>query len=554
MSSSFQSLKLVFVFLFCLGSTQLFAQKILTNQQWQEDLAFLQETVHKDHSFLFKKVSAADFDAEVAKLKAAIPTMADHEVMVGLQRIVSLFKYGHTDMGFKGAIPYHKLPINLYDYKDGMYIEGGHQSQAKVIGAKVIAIEGMSISDALEKIKPTVPIENAHYFKAFGISNLLIPEVLHAQRITSTLQKKITFTLEKNGSTFQHTFDAWKSEDVPRTEYSRMKVEGEWLSARSQEVTPLYLKDLDKIYYYEYLAAEKTVYVRHSKIRDDSEENIKAFYKRVFEFIENNDVEKFILDVRLNGGGNNFLNKPIITGVIESKKINQPGKFITIIGRRTFSACQNLVNRLNNYTNVTFVGEMSSENVNFYGDARTYKLPNSEFPVYLSFAWWQDNAPWDNPSGMIPEVPVMMTFDEYASNKDPELEAALAFKVENAVIDPMERLTELFTAGKMGEVEAEAARMIKDPAYSYYDFESEFVSAADQLLTGGNLQGGMFVLQLVTKSFPESGPAWATMGKGLEMMKDAGKAKEMYQKALQLDPKGTAGKMAKERLMALEKE
>jgi hypothetical protein len=101
MSSSFQSLKFVFVFFLCLGSTQLFAQKILTNQQWQEDLAFLQETVHKDHSFLFKKVSATDFDAEVAKLKAAIPTMADHEVMIGLQRIVSLFKYGHTDMGFK---------------------------------------------------------------------------------------------------------------------------------------------------------------------------------------------------------------------------------------------------------------------------------------------------------------------------------------------------------------------------------------------------------------------------------------------------------------------
>ncbi len=31
-----------------------------------------------------------------------------------------------------------------------------------------------------------------------------------------------------------------------------------------------------------------------------------------------------VLDVRLNGGGNNYLNKPVVTGIIESKKINQP--------------------------------------------------------------------------------------------------------------------------------------------------------------------------------------------------------------------------------------
>jgi len=552
MSLLLQSIKMTLVGIVCFSATQLFAQKDLTTEEWREDLKFFQETVHNENSFLFKKVTAAEFDAEVAKLNAAIPQLEDHEVMVGMLRIVSLFKYGHTDMGFKGGVvPYHKLPINLYEFKDGMYIEGGHQSHAKAIGAKVIEIEGMPIAEALEIIKPTVPAENIHYFKAFGIGNLLFPEILHAQRITPTLQKEITFTLEKNGTTFSHMIAAWNPEDIPSTKYSRVQVEGEWLSARSQAVTPLYLKNLDKIYYYEYLPEEKTVYVRHSMVRDDPSENTKAFYGRVFEFIENNDVEKFILDVRLNGGGNNFLTTPIITGVIETKKINKPGKFVTIIGRRTFSACQNMVNRLDNYTNVSFIGEMTSENVNFYGDARRVAMPNSKLTLQLSFAWWQDKAPWENREGTMPEVPVMMTFDEYVTNQDPELQAALAFTKEAPPTDPMVRLSELFMAGNMNEVQSEAMKMIKDPIYKNYDFEASFIQASDQLKDIGNIQGVTFILGMVVQVYPESTKARMRLGKAYEINKDLVKAKEMYSKVVQLDPKGAQGKAAQERLTDL---
>ena len=45
-----------------------------------------------------------------------------------------------------------------------------------------------------------------------------------------------------------------------------------------------------------------------------------------------------------------------------------------IIGRRTFSACQNLVNELDNYTNAIFIGEPTAENINFYGDTRPGSL------------------------------------------------------------------------------------------------------------------------------------------------------------------------------------
>ena len=71
------------------------AQETLTATQWQEDLRFLQNIVHKDYSFLFIKTTEEIFDAEVETLYRDIPNLDDHEIIVGMARIIALFKYGH---------------------------------------------------------------------------------------------------------------------------------------------------------------------------------------------------------------------------------------------------------------------------------------------------------------------------------------------------------------------------------------------------------------------------------------------------------------------------
>ena len=133
-----------------------------------------------------------------------------------------------------------------------------------------------------------------------------------------------------------------------------------------------------------------------------------------------------------------------------------------IIGRRTFSACQNLVNELDNYTNAIFIGEPTAENINFYGDNRRVELPNSKLAVYLSFAWWQDKPQWENGDYTVPHLAIEPTFAEYSANEDPVLEAALNFSVDNFIIDPMGYLTQLFMDGKYELLATEAQRMVQD--------------------------------------------------------------------------------------------
>ncbi len=520
------------------------AQNKFSVKEWQDDLKFLQKTVHTDYPFLFKKITADKFDLAVEEFYNTIPKMQDHEVMMGFARIVALFQYGHTRLGFRDSpIRYHKLPMVLYQYKDGVYIQGVHKDYESNLGAKLIAIEGMSTDNVLKAIYPVVPSENDQFFKAYAGLYMIIPEVLHAQGITKELKKTIVLTLEKDGKKFESSVTAIKDLEIP-TQYGMVKASDDWLDIRNQNETPLYLKNLDRIYHYEYLPKEKTVYVRQSQIQDDPQEDIPTFYKKVFDFIENNEVDKLVLDVRLNGGGNNYKNKPIVTGIIETEKINQPGKLFVIIGRRTFSACQNLVNELDNYTNAIFVGEPTSENINFYGDNRKVELPNSKMPVYLSFAWWQDKPQWENGPWTSPHLAVDQSFDDYKLNRDPVMEAALGFSDNDFIIDPMAHLTSLFMANKPEELMSEAKRMVQDPKYRFFDFEGEFNKAGYNLL-GNNNEGALFVFEMTANLFPDSANAWDSLAEGYLQLNNKEKATEYYEKALKMDPDGPTGQNAK---------
>ncbi|NHF59948.1 tetratricopeptide repeat protein [Flavobacteriaceae bacterium TP-CH-4] len=524
---------MVFFYLFTIG-----AQEKITPLEWQKDLRFLQQTVHDDYPFLFKKTRATEFDAAIDKFYAALPQMQDHEIVVGFAKIIALFKYGHTRMSFsETGIPYHRLPLEVYLFPDGLYITGAHNDYASLVGSKITAIEGKSTEEVLEAIYPVAPVENEQFFKAYGLGYVLIPEVLHAQGVTTSLKQGIDLSLEKGGEAMNTMVTASKGGEELPLQYGEVKPGSDWVSVRDVSNSPLYLKDLDKIYYFEYLPDQKAVYVRHSQIQDEPSERIPAFYERLFEFIENKEVEKLILDVRLNGGGNNYKNKPIVTGIIEHPEINRPGKLFVIIGRRTFSACQNLVNELDNYTEAIFVGEPTGENINFYGDNRRVVLPNSKLPVYLSFAWWQDKPQWENADYTSPHLPVVPTFAEYSGNKDPALDAILNLKGEVFIRDPMGYLTQLFMEEKFDLLATEAQRMVNDPMYRFFNFETEFGKVGYRLL-GNDNEAALYVFQLTAQLFPESANAWLGLGQAYQEIGNIDKAKESFQKTVELDPEG----------------
>ena len=538
---------ILFISLLLIASTFL-AQEKLTPKQWQEDLRYLQKTIHKDYSHLFVKTTKQDFDNQVETLYNNIPNLKTHQIRVGLTRIVSQFKYGHTQIPYSTTVKNGILPINLYQFDDDIYIEGVHKDQKKALGAKILKIGDTPINKALALIYPVVPVENEQYFKAYGLRFLLSPEVLHTQGVIPELSETVTLTLEKEGKVFTHNFKTIDIKDKPRTFNFTLPTK-EWLTARDTETTPLYLKHFDdKLFYFEYLEELKTLYVRQSSVFDDANETLKQFYKRLFKFIDTHNVEKLVYDVRLNGGGNNYNNLPLIKGLMARPKINKKGNFYFIIGRETYSACQNLTNEITRYTEAILVGEPTSENINFYGDARPVELPNSKITAYLSYLWWQDMPALENADWTTPSIPVSMSFEQYINNEDPVLEAALNFNAEGFEPKPMHYIVDLFISGQTQKMVTTLKKMIQDPKYAFFDFETELNRIGNILLQTGRkpqVQASIQVFTMITQLFPNSAITYKNLSQVYLQLGETQKAKELLHKTIALDHDGELSQAAK---------
>src|SRR5205085_1216388 len=146
--------------------------------------------------------------------------------------------------------------------------------------------------------------------------------------------------------------------------------EKSWLSCRetTSGSEPLYLKNLRKAYWFEHLPAEKMVYLQYNVVTNEGE-SFEKFCARLFQFINDHDVQRLVIDMRWNGGGNNFLNRPLVHGLIRCDKINQRGKLFVIVGRNTFSAAMCGAAEIERHTKAIFVGEPTGSSPNFVGES-----------------------------------------------------------------------------------------------------------------------------------------------------------------------------------------
>lgn len=118
-------------------------QATLSAEHWKEDVRFLQQTVHDSYSHLFKKISQKDWDAQVEELYHSIPEMQPHEVVAGIGKLVAASGWGHTHISLSGApVEFHRVLLNLYWFKDGIYVEGCHKDYEQVLGQRSSRLKG----------------------------------------------------------------------------------------------------------------------------------------------------------------------------------------------------------------------------------------------------------------------------------------------------------------------------------------------------------------------------------------------------------------------------
>lgn len=391
---------------------------------WKADIMFLKERMEQTHYNIYEALTKEQWEKSFSELLDNIESLDDEHINTELAKIVASVGDGHTIFfpAPKNGGKQEAYKIKFYKFKDGLYIKGITKDNAQYNGMKVTKIGKYKTEDALKKISEIIPHDNElgidwltpaylmnnDYLYGLGINDS--KDVLKLE-LEDEAGKKITAEIKKSVSDYSNIFHN------PNT--------GEYVYANESSTAPLplYLKRGNDMFWYEHLTDINFVYMQVNGISNKDNEKIKDFYDKVFKFIDSNKVDGIIIDLRLNSGGNNNLNKHLINNFIRYDKINKKGKIFTIIGRNTFSAAMNLAGDLENSTQTIFIGEPTGSRPNFTGEINFIELPNTGIKVSASSLYWQKAVSSDKRKWIFPEVYAPLSFSDYKNNIDPAMNA-----------------------------------------------------------------------------------------------------------------------------------
>src|SRR5262249_26032685 len=90
--------------------------------------------------------------------------------------------------------------------------------------------------------------------------------------------------------------------------------------------------------WFQLIPERKTLYLRYNTCADEPGQSVKSLTDQMVQAIDANPVERVIVDLRGNGGGNSGLLEPFFGALKHRPAVNHPGGIIVLIGRHTFSS------------------------------------------------------------------------------------------------------------------------------------------------------------------------------------------------------------------------
>jgi hypothetical protein len=386
--------------------------------RWAEDVAALVERIEAIHPDPHHGVSAAELRRAADALVAALPSLDDHEILVGIMRLVALVGSGGGD-GHMGVWPpdnadaIHRFPIRVWEFPDGVFVTAARAPYGDLVGARIVSVGGRPIDEVLERLDPVVPHDNASNLRAARTVFLTSAEVLSglgllADATTMDLRVEVGGVLRRAsiGAVEAETFADWV---------------GGWELPLPERADLPFTQHLTDEFRLTYLASSRALLVEYHAIGEDSFELVGEIEAAMHD----RRVDQVVLDLRNNGGGEAGGYRELLR-LLEGPEFDRPQGLSVLIGRLTFSAAASLVVLLDRRADhVRFVGEDTGGAPNFWADPTTVTLPTSGLRVLIPEGYFGIGGPDDRRFTVEPDVPVPFASTDYFRGRDPVLDRAL---------------------------------------------------------------------------------------------------------------------------------
>ncbi len=382
-------------------------------RQFQEDVAYFASELPKRHKNPFTKTTKEEFEEKIAALMEDVDHLNKAEASARLCEIVASIGDAHTSVSIWDGRIY---PLTFYLFGKDMYIVNSQKGMENVLYAKVIAVNGMPINKALLRMRSVVSYENESWLN-YKLANILsLPIYLYGLGIVPD-EASATFTLEKDGV----------RQDVT---VSAQPTRGTQKDFCVETYDDIVLGHFSRDYAYEYLPDQKAVYFTYNKCYSSGA--FRLFNKRMFEDIADKNVERIILDLRRNTGGDSEVLNPFTEKLKAYREAHPNVQVFILTGRLTFSSSIFAIYRtMEAVPDAMSIGEPTGVALDHFGQVKSFQLPNSQIPIYYSTEYYEFSRVYSyrnkRTDTFIPDVLLPPTIEDYRVGNDAALNYALGY-------------------------------------------------------------------------------------------------------------------------------
>ncbi|WP_445386253.1 hypothetical protein ACT6NV_05485 [Robiginitalea sp. IMCC44478] len=392
-------------------------ENITREEAWTRDITYLEKRINELHYNPNHVLSKKRLTDEFVKLRSHLASLSDTQIIVKIMRIIGSLGNGHNLIIPTSPInaALKKLPVQFYQFYDGLFIVDAEEGFEQWIGYKVESFDSTPVEVALQLTNAVNARDNSMQTLWLGPYYLTLPDVLKELGITEN-SDDVTLTLSKDiGKSQKVTLNTvkWNFTGFPK------------MPTLKDIEQPLFLSKIDDPYWYQLLPEHNTIYLQFNVVTQKEGQSLKELNTEVRGQITQNKIQNFILDLRHNHGGNGSILPPMLKTIINFEVMNPDGRIFVLMGRETFSAGQNLLTDITKNTSPILVGEPSGSKPNHIGEAGWFRLPYSGLMGLISTQFHQTSKAEDNRKWIAPHIPVNMSSTDYFNGTDKALNIIL---------------------------------------------------------------------------------------------------------------------------------
>lgn len=375
---------------------------------WQEDINFYREALEQNHINLFHTLSKEHFYRDLESLKEQMPKLHDNEILVRLMEITRKVDDGHTSFPLWSS-RLNKFPLKLTAIEEKLYVSETVSEHQFLLKGELISINDVSITDIKKRLSRLTPFSENPYSTSVRVAEYLpIAEVLHGIGIIEP-NYIANFAFKVNGKKIDIALAAKTVQPFQK------KTSFSYLSFKDN------VASVNQSLWFTLSPDKSSVYIKFGRYSDLN--TMDDFSSKLLRFINDNQSENLIIDLRNNYGGDFFVGLKMAQYLVLADSLNWNSGIYVLINNGTFSAAMSNAAQFRSLLNAMLIGEPTGAKPKGYQDMGQFTLPHSKQVVTYSKRFYDFMG--DDKNAIYPDKEIKLTVEDFLHDRDAPLEWVL---------------------------------------------------------------------------------------------------------------------------------